>query len=246
MKIIKHELTRDPRLELLSELLAELKEDETLSLIEKARSEGFSSGILLESCMEGMRRVGKSFEEGRYFIAALIMAGEIMRRAMEMLGPRLSPEESGKTRGRVLIGTVQGDIHDLGKNLFGSLLGFDGVEVVDLGVDVEPGSFLAKAREVSPSMIGLSCVLTSCVSELKDTVAVLQKGLSDACPPIIIGGACIDETTRAFTNADFWAADAYQGLTMYREIIKKALKSSGPVKQARCFLEKGAVNEPGK
>jgi methanogenic corrinoid protein MtbC1 len=221
MKIIKNKITPDPRLEYLSELVAELKEEETLSFLEKAMSEGFSPGILLDSCMEGMRRIGKSFEEGRYFIAALIMAGEIMRRATEMLGPCFSSDGSGKKQGKVLIGTIQGDIHDLGKNLFGSLLGFDGVDVVDLGVDVEPGNFLDRARESVPQMIGLSCVLTSCVSELKDTVDLLHNGLGDACPPIIIGGACIDETTRVFTNADFWAADAYQGLVIYRKIIKK-------------------------
>ncbi len=230
MKIIKNENTKDPRLERLSELLSALKEEETLALLEEVLSEGFSPGILLDSCMEGMRRVGKSFEEGRYFIAALIMAGEIMRRAMEILGPRLSSDDSAKTHGRVLIGTVQGDIHDLGKNLFGSLLGFDGVEVIDLGVDVEPGNFLEKAGESTPQMIGLSCVLTSCVSELKDTVKILHKGLGDICPPIIIGGACIDEITRAFTNADFWATDAYQGLNTYREIIKKGVTSSQAVK----------------
>lgn len=230
MKIIKNEIIKDPRLERLSELLSALQEEETLSLLDEALSEGFSPGILLDSCMEGMRRVGKSFEEGRYFIAALIMAGEIMRRAMEMLGPRLSSGESAKTNGRALIGTVQGDIHDLGKNLFGSLLGFDGVEVIDLGVDVAPGNFLEKTRESTPQMIGLSCVLTSCVSELKDTVDLLHKGLGDACPPIIIGGGCIDEITRVFTNADFWAADAYQGLNIYREIIRKVITSLQAVK----------------
>jgi methanogenic corrinoid protein MtbC1 len=171
-----------------------------------------------------MRRVGKNFEQGRYFIAALVMAGEIMRRAVEMLGPHLSPDETKKNQGRVLLGTVQGDIHDLGKNLFASLLDFDGVEVIDLGVDVDPGDFITKAGEVTPSMIGLSCVLTSCISGLKDTIAALHNALGDACPTIIIGGACIDEKIREFSSADFWAEDAYQGLVIYRDIYKKGLK----------------------
>jgi methanogenic corrinoid protein MtbC1 len=226
MKKIKNDISKDSRLELLSALIAELKEEQTLALLGKLLSEGSLPSVLLNSCMEGMRRVGKNFEQGRYFIAALVMAGEIMRRATEMLGPHLSPNETMKTQGRVLLGTVQGDIHDLGKNLFSSLLDFDGVEVIDLGVDVETGDFLTKAKETAPSMIGLSCVLTSCVSELKDTVSVLRNTLVEACPPIIIGGACVDKKIKEFVKADFWGEDAYQGLVIYRGIFKKALKHS--------------------
>jgi methanogenic corrinoid protein MtbC1 len=224
MKKIKNDITKDSRLDHLSALIAELKEEQTLTLLEKLLSEGFTPSVLLNKCMEGVRRVGKNFEQGRYFIAALVMAGEIMRQATEMLGPHLSPDETGKTQGRVLLGTVQGDIHDLGKNLFASLLDFDGVEVIDLGVDVDPGEFLIKTREVTPLMIGLSCVLTSCVSGLKDTIAALHNALGNACPTIIIGGACIDEKIREFSRADFWAEDAYQGLVMYRGIYKKGIK----------------------
>lgn len=226
MKKIKNDIRKDSRLELLSALIAELKEEQTLALLEKLLSEGLPPAILFNGCMEGMRRVGKNFEQGRYFIAALVMAGEIMRRATEMLGPRLSPEETKKNQGRVLLGTVQGDIHDLGKNLFASLLDFDGVEVIDLGVDVDPGDFTIKAKDVTPSMIGLSCVLTSCISGLKDTIAALHNALGDACPTIIIGGACVDEKIKEFVNADFWAEDAHQGLLTYRGIFKKGFKHS--------------------
>jgi methanogenic corrinoid protein MtbC1 len=221
MKKVKNDKTKDSRLEHLSTLIAELKEDQTLTLLDTLMSEGFSPAVLLNRCMEGMRRVGKNFEEGRYFIAALVMAGEIMRQATEKLGPYLSPDETKKTHGSVLIGTVQGDIHDLGKNLFASLLEFDGVKVVDLGVDVDPGNFISVAKDTILSMIGLSCILTSCVSEMKDTIAALRNSLGEACPPIIIGGACVDEKIKEFVNADFWADDAYQGLVTYREIFKK-------------------------
>jgi methanogenic corrinoid protein MtbC1 len=221
MKKVKNDKTMDPRLEHLSTLIAELKEDQTLKLLDTLMSEGFSPAVLLNSCMEGMRRVGKNFEEGRYFIAALVMAGEIMRQATEKLGPYLSPDDTKKTHGTVLIGTVQGDIHDLGKNLFASLLEFDGVKVVDLGVDVDPGNFISVAKDTILSMIGLSCILTSCVSEMKDTIAALRNSLGEACPPIIIGGACVDQKIKEFSKADFWAEDAYQGLVTYREIFKK-------------------------
>jgi methanogenic corrinoid protein MtbC1 len=222
MEKIKNDISNS-RLELLSALIAELKEEQTLTLLKKLLLEGFQPSVLLNGCMEGMRRVGKNFELGRYFIAALVMAGEIMRRATEMLGPGLSPD-TGKTQGTLLIGTVQGDIHDLGKNLFASLLDFDGVKVIDLGVDVEPEDFVSRAGEENPSMIGLSCILTSCVSGLKDTINELRNSFGGACPPIIIGGACVDEKINEFVNADFWAENAYQGLLTYREIFKKNFK----------------------
>jgi methanogenic corrinoid protein MtbC1 len=221
MKNKKNDIVRDSRLERLALMIADLQEEPVLKTLEKLLAEGFSPAILLNSCLEGMRRVGKRFEQGRYFIAALIMAGEIMRRATEMLGPHLSSDKTKKTRGKFLLGTVQGDIHDLGKNLLVDMLQFDGVEVVDLGVDVEPEKFLAKTRELMPAMVGLSCVLTSCIAGLKDTVDILHQSLGKTCPPIIIGGACVDEKIREFTSADFWAADASQGLSIYRNHLRR-------------------------
>ncbi len=222
----KSDETKDPRLELLSELIADLKEAQALDELEKLMACGISPGVLLSSCMEGMHRVGKRFEEGRYFIAALIMAGEIMRQATERLGPHLSIQKKAKTKGRFLLGTVQGDIHDLGKNLFAGLLHFDGVEVVDLGVDVPPEVFVTEVERRKPDMVGLSCVLTSCLSGLKDTIDKLRTRFGDGRPPVIIGGACVDAKIGSFTKADFWAPDAAKGLQIYRKIFAEGFKSS--------------------
>ena len=125
----------------------------------------------------------------------------------------------------LLLGTVQGDIHDLGKNLFASQLRFDGVEVVDLGMDVAPEVFLANAQSLKPDMVGLSCVLTSCISGLKDTVDMLHRNLGDRRPPIIIGGACVDEKVREFSKADFWASDATLGLRIYQRVFRNGFKA---------------------
>jgi methanogenic corrinoid protein MtbC1 len=208
----------------LADMIADLQEAPALKALEELLSGGMAPAVLLDSCMEGMRRVGKRFEEGRYFIAALIMAGEIMRCATEILGPHIPVDEAGKTKGRVLLGTVQGDIHDLGKNLFAGQLHFDGVEVVDLGMDVAPEEFLAKAQEMMPNMIGLSCVLTSCISGMKNTIETLHSNLGDQRPPIIIGGACVDEKVREFTKADFWATDPTLGLRIYHRVLKNGFK----------------------
>jgi methanogenic corrinoid protein MtbC1 len=217
-------MEKNSSLDNLADMIADLKEEQALAALMRLLVEGMAPDVLLEGCMDGMRRVGKRFEEGRYYIAALIMAGEIMRRAAEILGPHISADGTGKSKGTVLLGTVQGDIHDLGKNLFADQLRFDGVEVVDLGIDVSPDTFLTEARKRKPDMVGLSCVLTSCISGLKDTIQVLRSNLGDQRPPIIIGGACVDEKVREFSKADFCAQDSTLGLRIFQEVLRNGFK----------------------
>lgn len=225
MHATKRDGTDGRDLEILVDMIADLKETTALEQLEMLFARGISSEVLLESCMEGMRRVGKRFEEGRYFIAALIMAGEIMRRATQLLGPHLSGLDTGKTKGRFLLGTVQGDIHDLGKNLFGGLLHFDDVDLVDLGVDVPPEAFAAEVQKRMPDMVGLSCVLTSCLTGLQDTIELLHHRFGNHRPPVIIGGACVDEKIFEVSKADFWAPDAARGLRVYRKVFSEKNKS---------------------
>jgi methanogenic corrinoid protein MtbC1 len=219
MSIKKDNVQQESQLAHLADLITDLKEETSLTVLKSLLSQGVPPDLLLKSCMEGMRRVGSRFEQGRYFIAALIMAGEIMRRATEMIGPSLSRDDVLKTKGLVMIGTVQGDIHDLGKNLFASMLQIDSVEVVDLGVDVPQEIFCKSIKARMPDMVGLSCVLTSCLSSLKDTIEMLRSEFGNQCPPIIIGGACVDEKVRTFSNADYWASDVSEGLRIYRTLF---------------------------
>ena len=219
----------DSRLTRLEGMITDLREEPVLSLLKKLLIDGLPPTELLNSCLEGMRHVGKRFEGGRYFISALVMAGEIMRQALQVLGPHLSPADTRKTQGRVVLATVQGDIHDLGKNLFAGMLHFDGVEVVDLGVDVPPEEILTKIRSVMPTMVGLSCVLTSCLSGLRETVTKIREISEDKRPPVIIGGACVDKKIREFVGADYWATDVGQGLNIYRKIFREGTKSSADI-----------------
>ena len=224
-----NEKVTDSRLTRLEGMITDLREEPVLTLLKKLLIDGLPPTVLLNCCLEGMRRVGNRFEEGRYFISALVMAGEIMRQALEILGPHLSPTDTRKTQGRVVLATVQGDIHDLGKNLFAGMLHFDGVEVVDLGVDVLPEEILTKIRSLKPTMVGLSCVLTSCLSGLRETISLISEFSEDKRPPVIIGGACVDEKIREFVGADYWATDVGQGLNIYRKIFREGYISSADI-----------------
>ena len=136
--------------------VAELNEQAVLALVQERLSDGDDPLSIVEDCQEGMRRVGEQYEQGHYYLAGLIMAGEIFREVMELAQPVIEAQISGEETGRVLLGTVQGDIHDIGKNIQGMLLSCHGFTVYDLGVDVQPDEFLAQAKKVKPDIIGLT------------------------------------------------------------------------------------------
>ncbi|MCB2191326.1 MAG: cobalamin-dependent protein [Deltaproteobacteria bacterium] len=211
----------DPRFERLLSMIAELQEEASLAELKKMLEEGVDPKALLDCFMEGMRRIGVEFEKGNYFIAALIMAGEIMRSAVELLSPHLAVQDMGQDEGTIILGTIQGDIHDLGKNLFALLLRCNGFEIVDLGVDVSAEEFLRKAEEIKPDVIGISCVLTTSVQNLKEAVSLLKEKLPDSQPAIVIGGTCLDERMANYVGSALWARDAAAGLKICQKIIKE-------------------------
>lgn len=207
-----------PELRHLVWLVSELQETPCLDLLRQLLDQGHDPHELLACFMEGMRLVGEHFENGRYFIAALIMAGEIMRVAMEMLSPHLVGTTPRSHGGKIIMGTIQGDIHDLGKNLFAMLLSCHNFEIIDLGVDVAPERFLESARGHQPDVIAMSCVLTTSVPSLKEAVALLRAKMPPPVPPIIVGGTCVDEQIARYVGADFWAANAALGLKICQRL----------------------------
>lgn len=209
----------DHRLDRLLAMITELQEEASLAELKKLLDEGVNPRELLTCCMEGMRRIGELFENGTYFIAALIMAGEIMRSATELLTPRIAPGPNGGGGGKVLLGTIQGDIHDLGKNLFALLLRSHGFEITDIGVDVNPETFFSKTQEIKPDIIGISCVLTSSVENLKQAIHLLQEETDQPKPEIIVGGTCMDQRLAAYIGARLWAKDAAEGLKFCRNAM---------------------------
>ncbi|MCF8027946.1 MAG: cobalamin-dependent protein [Desulfobacteraceae bacterium] len=214
--------TVDKRLDQLLEKITELKEEESIAELQHLLHQGVDPRELLACCMGGMRRIGNLFEEGRYFISALIMAGEIMRSATELLSPHLTPEPVSGGGGRVLLGTIKGDIHDLGKNLFALLLQSHGFEIIDLGVDVSAEIFFENAKQQQPDIIAISCVLTSGIDNLQQAINHLKENLPHPRPGVIVGGACLDQRVADYVGTRQWAKDAAIGLKICQQIMREA------------------------
>lgn len=213
--------SQDEAVTRLVDLVVDLREKECLDQMRQLLASGSPPIELLEACIEGVRRVGLLFQQGEYFIAALIMAGEIMREATELLSPYVLRGQSRSVNGSVLLGTIKGDIHDLGKNLFALLLQSNGFVVVDLGVDVPPEKFLSRAQEVHPDLVGISCVLTLGTEQLRAAVSLLHTEGIDPRPPVIIGGTSVDEQIFRYVKADWWARDAIEGLKICRRLMEE-------------------------
>jgi len=201
--------------------VAELNEQAVLALVQERLSDGDDPLSIVEDCQEGMRRVGEHYEQGHYYLAGLIMAGEIFREVMELAQPVIEAQISGEESGRVLLGTVQGDIHDIGKNIQGMLLSCHGFTVYDLGVDVPPAEFLARAKKVKPDIIGLSGLLTSSYDVMRDTITLIRDTtvpeLADL--PIIIGGTSINEQVCQYVGADHWVVNSMEGVRLCQRLL---------------------------
>lgn len=207
----------------LTQLVADLEEDTILELVQQRLIAGDDPLQIINECNEGMREVGQRYEQGDYFVAGLIMSGEIFREVVELVQPFLVRQVEGGESGRVLIGTASGDIHDIGKNMFGMLLSCHGFEVVDLGVDVLPDVFVAKAIEVKPDIIGLSGLITASFETMKETVTALRTQTKEHkfSFSIVIGGGMIDDQIRQYVGADYWMPDAMAGVRLCEELIRK-------------------------
>jgi methanogenic corrinoid protein MtbC1 len=156
----------------------------------------------------------------QYFLSALIVSGEVLREVMELVQPVVQNRLSGHSSGCVLLGTGQGDIHDLGKNIVQVLLRCYGFTVYDLGVDVPPAEFAAQAHAIQPSFIGLSGLLTASYSAMRETVSLLQSAAEPGARPvpIIIGGQ-VDEQVSRYVGADYWVTDAMEGVRLCQRLV---------------------------
>jgi len=189
-------------------LLSDLKEPEALAFVEKALAEGVDPMDLLGQAREAMNIVGQRFASSEYFIPDLVYSGVILKSIVEMLEPHIKKGQEAERLGKVVIGTVAGDIHDIGKDLVVFMLDVNGFEVLDLGIDVPIQKFVDTVKKTGATVVGLSGFLTLSFQSMKDTVEGIKKaGLRDTVK-IMIGGGQIDEQVRGFTGADAYGKDA--------------------------------------
>ncbi|MGO9359660.1 MAG: B12-binding domain-containing protein [Xanthobacteraceae bacterium] len=203
----------------LVEWLADMQEDEALALAKNMLLEQRVDPLrVLELCRNAMDIVGKRFESGDYFLPELVLAGEMLDAVGAIAKPLIKngPGEEPKKLGKVLIGTVHGDLHDIGKNIVTFMLDINGFEVKDIGIDVPAERFITEIKDYQPDVVGLSGFLTLAFDSMKETIeSIGQAGLRDRTK-IMIGGGQIDETVRAYTGADAFGVNAVEAVALCR------------------------------
>ncbi|RLE48847.1 MAG: cobalamin-binding protein [Candidatus Methanomethylicota archaeon] len=206
----------------IAQAIVELtRRDEVISMVKKKLEAGTSAReILVNDLIPGLREVGRKFEEKEYFLADMLYSAITMNECMKILEPHLLKEvEKAESAGKIVLGTVAGDIHDIGKNLFATLARAAGFEVYDLGVDVPASKFVEKVKEVQPDIVAMSALLPTTAPYFKVVVEELKKaGLRDKVF-VLIGGPPL--VTAQEVGADAYTNDAFVGVKTAQEYVKK-------------------------
>jgi methanogenic corrinoid protein MtbC1 len=202
----------------LATAIADLEEPTVLKLVQERLDAGEDPAAILASCREGMVLVGKRYEASEYFVSDLIMAGEIFKQALALFSSRIKAD-AGSARGKVVVGTVKGDIHDIGKDIVVSLLKAANYDVRDLGVDVPPGKFVDAVKETGATIVGLSGLLTISFEAMKQTIAALDAAGLRPKVKVMIGGGPVTATVQKYAGADAWGADAQTAVTLCNQWI---------------------------
>jgi methanogenic corrinoid protein MtbC1 len=204
----------------LSTLMAELQEEAALDLVRQHMADGVDPLVIIDLCHKGMIQVGERYEQGYYYIEGLIMAGEIMRQVDQLVLPLLKSKVTNGDSGSIVLGTVEGDIHFLGKDFFKVLVRGYGFTVHDLGVDVPASKFLAAIREFKPNIVGLSCLISTAFRAMRETIAFLKENIPQGLSPraYIIGGR-VDQFVCKHVGADYWTDDGMRGIRLCQKIM---------------------------
>jgi trimethylamine corrinoid protein len=203
----------------LVKLLADLKEEETLKVVKDRLGTGEDPLKILEDARKAMAIVGDRFASSEYFIPDLVYSGEILKEVTELVKPKLTKTAETKKLGKVIIGTVAGDIHDIGKDIVAFMLDVNGFEVYDLGVDVSAQKFIDKIKEGNVPIVGLSGFLTLSFDSMKAIVeAIKSAGLRDKVK-IMIGGGQMSDEIKNYTGADAYGKDAMAGVALAKKWV---------------------------
>ena len=203
----------------LIDAITEMREEDALKITQDMLDKGTQPTEIMESWRKALDAVGKRFEEGTYFLPELMLAGEMMSQITEILKPKLAEMPETERQGKVVIGTVEGDIHDIGKNIVSFMLDVNGFEVLDLGVDVPPKKFVEAIKDFKPQVVALSGFLTLAYDAMKNTVAAIESaGLRDQVK-IVIGGGQINDEIKEYAGADGYGRDAMAGVTFAQQWV---------------------------
>ena len=204
----------------LTNAMAGMKEQEAISIAKDLIDKGEDPLKIFASCREAMEIVGSRFEKGEFFLPELMMAGEILSQISELLKPLMKEDaKTGEDAGKVIIATVQGDIHDIGKDIVVLMLDVNGFDVLDLGIDVPPEKIIEAIKDFEPQVVGLSGFLTVAFDSMKETVDQIKAaGLRDNIK-IMIGGGQIDDEIKNYSGADAYGADAMAAVNLSKNWI---------------------------
>ena len=202
----------------LTQALVDLKKEEVLAMVDDQLKEKTPPLDIVKALNDGMVQVGERFAACEYFISELIYSSHIMKEVMTRLDPLFEQTDLGESGEKVVIGTVKGDIHDIGKNIVVTLIRNAGFKVIDLGVDVPAERFVETLKETGAKALALSCLLNLAITEMKHVMEVIEaSGIRDSVK-VIIGGQPIDEEIRRYVGADYYGADAPAGIRICKQI----------------------------
>ena len=202
----------------LVEAITEMREDDAVRLAQEELKSGTAPVEVLDQCREAMSIIGQRFEAGDCFVPELILAGEMLRQISDVVKPHLTEAADVKKIGKVIIGTVEGDIHDIGKDIVAFMLDVNGFDVLNLGVDVPAARFVEAAKEFQPQVVGLSGFRTLAYDPIKATVQAMHE--AGFTGKIMIGGGQIDEQIRQYTGADAYGKDAMTAVALAKQWVK--------------------------
>jgi len=207
----------------LVEAMSDMKEAEALGIVDDLLAKGEDPQKILDLSSEAMKVVGERYQEGTYFLPELIMSGEMLRKIGDILKPKLAEKtDQAKKLGVVVLGTVRGDIHDIGKDIVGFMLEVNGFEVIDLGIDQPEEAFVEAVKTAKPQVLALSGFLSVAFDSMKSTIEQVEKaGLREGLK-VIIGGGQMDDTVRKYTGADAYGDDAMAAVAFAKETVGAA------------------------
>ncbi len=201
----------------LIQAIADMRDTDAIAMTRQILESNGNPMSILDDCRAAMEIVGKRFEAGDYFLPELILAGETLKQISALVKPRIQQTGNTARGAKIVLGTVQGDIHDIGKDLVSFMLDVNGFQVYDLGVDVPVQVFVEKIAAIKPDIVALSGILTVAFNSMKKTIAAIQAaGLRDHVK-IMIGGGTIDDNVRAFVGADAYGDSAITAVSLARK-----------------------------